>query len=74
MVGGGGVGEMKELYCKDSGVLKETRFRAGFFFGGGWGKGGVTLLNIESIGGSQIRDWEEEGEGLPFSCCVLCHF
>ena len=60
MVGGGGVGEMKDLYCKDSGVLK--------------GKGGVTLLNIESIGGSQIRDWEEEGEGLPFSCCVLCHF
>lgn len=24
------------------------------------------VLNIESIGGSQIRDWEEEGEGLPF--------
>lgn len=24
------------------------------------------MLNIESIGGSQIRDWEEEGEGLPF--------
>ena len=40
MVGGGGVGEMKELYCKDSGVLKETRFRAGFFFGGGVGEGG----------------------------------
>lgn len=69
MLGGGGVGEMKDLYCKDSGVLKgalkETRFLAGFFFF--WvGEGGVTLLNIESIGGSQIRDWEEEGEGLPF--------
>lgn len=44
MLGGGGVGEMKDLYCKDSGVLKgalkETRFLAGFFFfflGGGRG-------------------------------------
>ena len=43
MVGGGGVGEMKDLYCKDSGVLKETRFRAGFFFGGGGGGRGVSL-------------------------------
>lgn len=71
MLGGGGVGEMKDLYCRDSGVLKgalkETRFRAGFFFFFfGWGKGGVTLLNIESIGGGQIWDREEEGEGLPF--------
>lgn len=27
---------------------------------------GHSVLNIENIGGSQIRDLEEEGEGLPF--------
>ena len=43
MVGGGGVGEMKDLYCKDSGVLKEARFRAGVFFGGVREGGGVSL-------------------------------
>ena len=32
-----------------------------FFLGGGH-----CVLNIESIGGSRIGDWEEEGEGLPF--------
>lgn len=25
------------------------------------------MLNIETMGGSQIRDWEEEGEGLSYT-------
>lgn len=24
------------------------------------------MLNIKNIGSSQIKDWEEEGKGLPF--------
>lgn len=66
MLRGGRVGEMKDMYSKVTGVrkgaLKEPRFRGVFFFLR-WGEGVVTLLNI---GDSQIRDWEEGGEGLPF--------
>lgn len=69
MLRGGTVDEIKEIYSKVKGSSpkepgQEPRLSVLFvclFFGRGH-----CVLNIESIRDSQIRDWEEEGEGLPF--------
>lgn len=76
MLAGRGVefGGMKEICTKVTGVpkgaLQESGFRAfppapTLFLPSG--------LNVENTGGSRIRDWDEEGEGLllPSSCCVF---
>ena len=70
MLRGGRVGEIKEIYSKVKGsspreLCQEPWFRGLFVCLLVLG-GGHCVLNIESIGGSQIRDREEEGEGLPF--------
>lgn len=58
MVRGGRVGEIKEIFSKVTGSSKGSLCKSHgfvfcllFFF---WG-GGHCVLNIESIGGSQIR-------------------
>lgn len=49
--------EFRREPCKSHGFV--------FFLGGG-GREVHFVLNLESVGGSRVRGWEKESEGLPF--------
>lgn len=58
------------------GVFRREPFKShgAVFWGGEGAVEGHSVLNTENVRGSQMRDLEEEGEGLPFSVVFFVVF